>query len=198
MMRLGPAILCFSLLTGLSACSSGEQESLAARHAPVDNPSLWLEREARYQGDIAAPTSSGAQMLSRGRQRGRLAVLSAYRQFRMTEPAARAAVDWLRTRHAAHRSRLLDSGVEIDRLVDLVANPSKLATVELDEGALKSLAYNLGSVAEVRLIYQELRTATPGRTKMARQTPYPSGSPPDYDMVSRGVMGGIGGFLGRF
>lgn len=137
-------------------------------------------------------------MLARERRRERLAVLSAYRQFRKTEPAARAAVDWLRTRHAAHRGRLLESGVEIDRLVDLVANPAKLGKIELEQQALNSLAYNLGSVAEVRLIYEELRTATTGQTNVAAGKAYPSGSPPDYNLISRGVIGGIGGFLGRY
>tara|TARA_R110000787_G_scaffold28283_8_gene77263 strand:- start:178 stop:771 length:594 start_codon:yes stop_codon:yes gene_type:complete len=197
-MRLGAAILCLCMVTGLSACSSGDKSSLAARPGPVDYRSLWLDREARYKGDIAASVSSGGPVLSRERRRGRLAVLSAYRQFRETEPAARAAVDWLRTRHAAHRGRLLESGVDIDRLVDLVANPAILGKIELEQQALKSLAYNLGSVAEVRLIYEELRAMTPGHGAVAAGKSSPPGSPPDYNLVSRGVVGGIGGFLGRF
>lgn len=87
--------------------------------------------------------------------------------------------------------------MEIDRLVDLVANPAKLEAVGLEERALKSLAYNLGSVAEVRLIYRELRTATPGQTKAAAGKAYPSGSAPDYNMLSRGVVSGIGAVFGR-
>ena len=88
--------------------------------------------------------------------------------------------------------------MEIDRLVDLVANPAKLEIIELEQQALKSLAYNLGSVAEVRLIYRELRTATLGQTNVVVEKAYPLGSSPDYNLISRGVMGGIGGFLGRY
>jgi len=202
MTRLGVSTLCFGLLIGLSACSSGGPASNVAQNAAVDAASVWRDREARYRDDAAASASGGVDQLSGERQRGRLAVLSAYREYRRVEPAARAAVDWLRTRHAAHRGRLLDSGLEIDRLADLVASPARLAAVKLEETALKSLAYNLGSVAEVRLIYRELRTGAPGQTEVAAGKAKPLGSPPDYNpdynIVSRGVMGGIGGFLGRF
>jgi hypothetical protein len=198
MARCRYPILCAGLLIWSAGCSSRLTETQPAPSIKADYAAVWQDRGSRYRRQVATSPQSNLQQISVWeRQRGALAVLDAFRRYRKTEPVDRAAVSWLRTRHAAHRTRLLESGLEIDRLVDLVADPRKLESVVLEADALKSLAYNVGSVAEVRLIYRELRRAGTGEIRATVEEKRSVGSSADYDLISRGLMNGIGAVFGR-
>lgn len=190
--------LCSGLLICVAGCSSYLPQATPVEQVNSDYTALWQDRGSRYRREVATSPQSNLQQISVWeRQRGALAVLDAFRLYRKTEQVDRAAVSWLRTRHAAHRARLLESGLEIDRLVDLVTDPRKLESVALEADALKSLAYNVGSVAEVRLIYRELRRAGTGEIRATVEEKRPVGSSANYDILSRGVVSGIGAVFGR-
>jgi hypothetical protein len=198
MIRFRYSALCSGLLLCVAGCSSSLTQSTPVELASSDYTAIWQDRESRYRREVTTSRQSNIQQISvRERQRGALAVLDAFRLYRKTEPVDRASVSWLRTRHAAHRARLLETGLEIDRLVELVADPRKLESVALEGDALKSLAYNIGSVTEIRLIYREMRRAGTGDMRATVEEKRPVGSSADYDMISRGLMGGIGAVFGR-
>ncbi len=188
---------CLGLLVLLGGCSSDLGQTRPSPTVRADYTAVWLDREAQYRQDIAlAAPSDPQQVSSRERERGALAVLEAFREYRKIEPVDRAAVSWLRSRHAAHRARLLDTGLEIDRLVELVADPGKLDSVVLVPDKLKSLAFNVGSVNEVRRIYRELRRAS-GDAGQGAVSEKPPTAGADFDVLSHGLVTGFGAMFGR-
>jgi hypothetical protein len=198
MTRFRYSALCFGLLIGVAGCSSIFTQSTPVAPISSDYTAIGQDRGSLYRREVAtSPQSSSQQILVWERQRGAFAVLDAFRLYRKTEPVDRAALSWLRTRHAAHRARLLETGLEIDRLVELVADPRKLESVALEADALKSLAYNVGSVAEIRLIYREMRNAITGDTRDSVEDKRRTGSSTDYDIISRGLVSGFGGVFGH-
>jgi hypothetical protein len=198
MTRFRYSALCTGLLFGVAGCSSSFTQSTPVAPISSDYTAIWQDRGSLYRREVTTSPQSNLQQISvRERQRGALAVLDAFQHYRKTEPVDRAAVSWLRTRHAAHRARLLETGLEIDRLVELVDEPRKLESVTLEGDALKSLAYNVGSVTEIRLIYRELRKAITGDMRPTVEDKRSVGSSANYDAISRGLMSGMGALFGR-
>ncbi len=182
--RLFHVLVCGAILCGCSVKVpvSTETAGLEAGYA-----ALWSGRESRY-GERSDDDARGA-----------LSVLKSFRDARAKDSSPGEAERWLRRRHAGHRARLLELGLTVPQIEALVSGTERIDG-HLGAGPeAKSVAYNIGAVAETFRIYAELVRLKNGRKagpEGETATLPPAGNAGAFTPLVRGVMSGVGNVFG--